>query len=100
MGLKTVFDEEGMAHVFVRNVVHDGQVMYTMNCNSSIEGMVYCALLDIRLTDVSNHMEMNWIPTKSKCLTSIEKLEIFNASHGGLITWREYKYVRSVSFRV
>ena len=63
MGLETVFNEEGMSHVVIGNIVHDGQMMDTMNCHSSVESVIYRALFDIRLSNVSNHMEMNWIST-------------------------------------
>ncbi len=52
-----------MAHYVEGNVISNSEVVYPMDCNSSIIGMVNCITNNIGLSDPSYHMEMNRIPS-------------------------------------
>ena len=74
MCLDTIFDEEGMTHVIVCDILLNRKMMYSMNGYSTVEGIVNSALFDVRFAYISNHMEIDRIATEGKCLTCVEEL--------------------------
>ena len=47
-----------------------------MHSDSSVETSMDCATFDVRLADVTFHMEMNWITSKTECLSGVADLDV------------------------
>ena len=51
-----------------------------MHCDCTIETSMNGASFDVRLTDITFHMEMNWVAPKAERLTRISDLDVVEMS--------------------
>ena len=83
-----IFDEYRVTSGIPVHVAVDKQVLDTMDCSTAIVTSHDNVVLDVRLADMTNHVEVNWVLSKQECLTNIFKLQILDSSDDRLISWR------------
>ena len=79
--LYSILNEESVTHSIVRNVIFDSELVHTVSSYSSIVGVVNCVTNYIRLVNISNHMEMNWVASELKCLTDILHFDVADVTY-------------------
>lgn len=79
MGLCSVLDEEGVTFGVVGNVIHDAEVVNSVNSASSVVGLMNGVSSDVRFVNDANQMEMNRVTTQLEGLANIEKLGVFDS---------------------
>ena len=53
-----------------------------MHGDGPIETTMDCATFDVRLSDVTLHMEMDWITSETECLSCVADLDVIELCHG------------------
>jgi hypothetical protein len=77
-----------VAHSLVDDIVLDGKAVNSMDCGSSVVGLVDSITPDIRSGHITNHMEMDWILSYFEGLSTVKELGITYSSLRGVITVR------------
>jgi hypothetical protein len=96
LGLNTVFHEVRVTSNVVRDILDDSEIMDTMHGDSSVVGVMNGVTLHVGLGDSSNHMEMDWISSHTRCLTATVELCILDSSDDRFITWTMHHHVATV----
>ena len=74
LGLGRIFNEDGVAHDIVCNVVEHIEVVDAVDGHSSVVGLMDRVAFNNRLSHTSDHVEMDWISTQLKSLAHIVEL--------------------------
>jgi hypothetical protein len=51
-----------------------------MNCDASIETLVNGTATNVRVSDIACHVEVDWVSSKLRSLTDIEKLDVLDSA--------------------
>ena len=76
VSLDSIFNEDVMTLNIVNKVLLHSQVAGSMEGQGSIETLMDSVTLDVRVVDISNHVEMDGVPSKLEALSDIEELDI------------------------
>jgi len=86
VGFGGIFNENGVTHRVVRNVVLNGEIVDSVECDSSVVSLMDGVTLSIRVVDCADHMEMNGVTTKLEGLTDIGEFTVFNFTNQRLVS--------------
>jgi hypothetical protein len=70
--------------------MREQEVVDTMHSDSSVETGLYDIISDVGPSDVSCHMEVNWIPAQFGGLSNIAELHILDSTHNVALSWRKH----------
>jgi len=76
--LPAIFEEEGMSHHIVGNVIEDSQLLHIIDGDRPVVGVEDGVASNVGLCYSSDPMELNGVPPKHVRLSHIEKLNILN----------------------
>ena len=69
-------------------VAGDLEVVDAVERCASIEGLMNRVFPDVRLLNVTDHMEMDGVSTKHERLSNVRELTVLNSADDRLIAWR------------
>lgn len=75
-----------MTHGIVGDVVLNREVVDSVQCDSSVVGLMDGITLGVRVVDCSNHMEMNGVTTKLEGLTDVSEFTVFDFTNQRLVS--------------
>jgi len=79
--LSSIFNEEGMTHGVIGDVVEHSEVVNSMSGHSTVVGLVDSVTTHVRLVHSSNHMVMEGVATKLEGLTNILEFDVLDSSN-------------------
>ena len=96
LGLSSILDEDGMTHGVVSHIVLYLEIVYSMESNCTIVGLMNGIVASVGLVYSADHVEVDRIPTQTKCLACIPHLDILNMTGETLITFTMHKYLCTI----
>jgi hypothetical protein len=83
--LDSIFNEDGMTHSIVDDVVHDVEVADSMDSHCSVVSLVDCITFYERFGNCSNNMEMDWVSAEFESLADVVKFRVKDPSNARFI---------------
>ena len=84
--LSSIFNEDSVAHRVISYVVLDSEVVDTVNCDCTVEGVMDGIISHIRRVHCANHMEVNRVATKDEGLADIGELDAIDSCSSGFVS--------------
>jgi hypothetical protein len=86
VGFGSIFNENGVTHGVVRNIVLNGEIVDSVESDGSVVSLMDGITLSIRVVDSPDHMEMNGVTTKLEGLTYIGEFAVFDFTNQRLVS--------------
>ena len=83
--LDSIFNEDGVTHSVVNDVVHDVEVADSMDSHCSVVSLVDCITFYERFRNCSYNMEMDWISAEFESLANVVKFRVKDSSDARFI---------------
>mmetsp|Transcript_468 Transcript_468/g.710 ORF Transcript_468/g.710 Transcript_468/m.710 type:complete len:709 (+) Transcript_468:3585-5711(+) len=88
LALDSIFDEDGVAHGVIGDVVLDTQVVDTVDGSRAVERVVDGVVAHVGLVHGTNHVEVNRVGAQDESLADHGQLNAINTANSGLIARR------------
>ena len=81
LGLSCIFNEECMSFYIIGYIIYQSEIVNTVNSASTIIRLMNRISLDIGVMNSSDQVEVNWITTELKFLSTIKEFNVFNSRY-------------------